>query len=126
MLYVIFLINVVHQNVGLQLCMIGLFLIFFPWLITPGTALSTADDGKSTAYASISTPARAPWWVMMGCPLLIIIASVVIFSLFASSAVSSGSYGAIFAMIGIGTLVLMLGDRHYAGCIYCTMVWHAG
>lgn len=108
-LYVIFLINVVHQNVGLQLCMIGLFLIFFPWLITQGLRyqlLMTEINGvRFNFYAS---PLRA-WWVMMGCPLLIIIASVVIFSLFASSAVSSGSYGAIFTMIGIGTLVLMLG-----------------
>ncbi|MFE4128435.1 YjgN family protein [Kosakonia sp. YIM B13605] len=108
-LYVIFFINVAYQNVILQLCMMGLFLIFFPWLITQGLRyqmLMTEINGvRFNFYAS---PLRA-WWVMMGCPLLIIIASVVVFSLFVTSALSSGSYGAISVMIGIGTLVLLLG-----------------
>ncbi|CAI8944051.1 YjgN family protein [Kosakonia quasisacchari] len=108
-LYVIFFINVAYQNVLLQLCMMGLFLIFFPWLITQGLRyqmLMTEINGvRFNFYAS---PLRA-WWVMMGCPLLIIIASVVVFSLFVTSALSSGSYGAISVMIGIGTLVLLLG-----------------
>lgn len=108
-LYVIFLINIVHQNTLLQLCMMGLFILFFPWLITQGLRyqmLMTEINGvRFNFYAS---PLRA-WWVMMGCPLLIIIATVVIFSLFTSSAVSAGSYAATFTLIAIGSLVLLLG-----------------
>ncbi len=108
-LYAVFIINVAYNNMVLQLCMIGLFLIFFPWLITQGLRyqmLMTEINGvRFNFYAS---PLRA-WWVMMGCPLLIVIASVVIFSLFTTSALSSGSYGAIFTMMAIGSLVLLLG-----------------
>lgn len=108
-LYVIFIINMVHHNIGLQLCMLALFLIFFPWLITQGLRyqlLMTEINGvRFNFYAS---PLRA-WWVMMGCPLLIIIATVVVFSLFTTSALSSNSYGTISLLIGIGILVFLLG-----------------
>lgn len=108
-LYVIFFINVMYQNMVLQLCMIGLFLLFFPWLITQGLRyqmLMTEINGvRFNFYAN---PLRA-WWVMMGCPLLIIIASVVVFSLFTTSAMSSTSIGAIITLIGLGSLVLLLG-----------------
>lgn len=108
-LYVIFIVNVVNNNVILQLCMMGLFILFFPWLITQGLRyqmLMTEINGvRFNFYAS---PLRA-WWVMMGCPLLIIIATVVIFSLFTTGAISAGSYAATFTMIAIGSLVLLLG-----------------
>ncbi|SCC30118.1 Uncharacterized membrane protein YjgN, DUF898 family [Kosakonia oryziphila] len=108
-LYAVFIINMVHGNIVLQLCMIALFLIFFPWLITQGLRyqfLMTEINGiRFSFYAS---PLRA-WWVMMGCPLLIVAAAITVFSFFTSSALSSGSYTAIFTMIGIGTLVLLLG-----------------
>ncbi|WP_052250276.1 DUF898 family protein [Enterobacter sp. Bisph1] len=108
-LYAVFIINAAYDNVFLLVCMVGLFLIFFPWLITQGLRyqmLMTEINGvRFNFYAS---PLRA-WWVMMGCPLLIIIASVVVFSLFTTTALSSGSYGAIITMMVIGTLVLLLG-----------------
>lgn len=108
-LYVIFIVNVVNNNVILQLCMMALFILFFPWLITQGLRyqmLMTEINGvRFNFYAS---PLRA-WWVMMGCPLLIIIATVVIFSLFTTGAISAGSYAATFTMIAIGSLVLLLG-----------------
>ena len=108
-LYAVFIINTVHGNIVLQLCMMALFLIFFPWLITQGLRyqlLMTEINGvRFSFYAS---PLRA-WWVMMGCPLLIVAASIIVFSFFTTSALSSGSYAAIFTMIGIGTLVLLLG-----------------
>jgi len=108
-LYAIFIINIVYQNVGLQLCMFALFLLFLPWLITQGLRyqmLMTEINGvRFNFYAS---PLRA-WWVMMGCPLLIAVVSALIFTFFLQSAVTSGSYSTIFAMIGAGTLVLLLG-----------------
>lgn len=108
-LYVVFIINAVHHNVVLQLCMMALFLIFLPWLITQGLRyqmLMTELNGvRFNFYAS---PLRA-WWVMMGCPLLIAIASALVFTFFLQSAVTSASYTTIFTLIGIGTLVLLLG-----------------
>lgn len=81
----------------------------FPWLITQGLRyqfLMTEINGvRFSFYAS---PLRA-WWVMMGCPLLIVAAAIIVFSFFTTSALSSGSYTAIFTMIGVGTLVLLLG-----------------
>lgn len=121
-LYVIFLVNMVHNNVVLSLCMIGLFLLFFPWLVTQGLRyqflMTEINNVRFSFYAS---PLRA-WWVMLGCPLLIMVASVIIFSLLMTSTISSGSYTAIFAGIGIGTLALLVGTAIMQG-IY-TAQWY--
>lgn len=108
-LYAVLIINAVHHNVLLQLCMMALLVLFLPWLITQGLRyqmlMTELNGARFNFYAS---PLRA-WWVMMGCPLLIAVVSVLIFSFFLQSAITSLSYSAIFAMIGIGTLVLLLG-----------------
>jgi len=121
-LYIIFLINMAHNNVGLSLCMIGLFLLFFPWLVTQGLRyqflMTEINNVRFSFYAS---PLRA-WWVMLGCPLLIMTVSVVVFSLFMSSTISMGSYTAIIVGIGIGTLALLLGSAIMQG-VY-TAQWY--
>lgn len=114
-LYIIFLVNIAHENMVLALCMIGLFVLFFPWLVTQGLRyqmlMTEINNVRFSFYAS---PLRA-WWVMLGCPLLIMAASVVIFSLLLSGSMSAGSYTAIFVGIGIGTLVLLLGSAVMQG-----------
>jgi uncharacterized membrane protein YjgN (DUF898 family) len=59
---------------------------------------------------------------MLGCPLLIMTVSVVVFSLFMSSTISMGSYTAIIVGIGIGTLALLLGSAIMQG-VY-TAQWY--
>lgn len=108
-LYAIFIVNVVNENFILQLCMMGLFILFFPWLITQGLRyqmLMTEINGvRFNFYAS---PLRA-WWVMMGCPLLIMVGVGIIFSIFATMVASSGSIGAIVTVGIIGSLAVLLG-----------------
>ena len=102
--------------------MIGLFLLFFPWLVTQGLRyqflMTEINNVRFSFYAS---PLRA-WWVMLGCPLLIMTVSVVVFSLFMSSTISMGSYTAIIVGIGIGTLALLLGSAIMQG-VY-TAQWY--
>jgi uncharacterized membrane protein YjgN (DUF898 family) len=72
-------------------------------------------------FSFYASPLRA-WWVMLGCPLLIMTVSVVVFSLFMSEHLSMGSYTAIIVGIGVGTLALLLGSAIMQG-VY-TAQWY--
>lgn len=108
-LYVVLFINIALHNVALGLCMIGLFLLFFPWLITQGLRYQMLMTGiNGVRFNFYASPLRA-WWVMMGCPLAIALVSSLVFAFFLRSAATSLSYSTVFAMLGAGTLVFLLG-----------------
>lgn len=108
-LYIIFLVNIIHLNVGLTLCMAALFVLFFPWLVTQGLRyqfLMTQVNGVRFSFCT--NPLRA-WWVMLGCPLLIGTASVMLFSMIGKASMSSFSYSGIVLGILGSVVVLFLG-----------------
>lgn len=121
-LYIIFLINMAHNNVVLSLCMVGLFILFFPWLVTQGLRYQfLMTEINKVRFSFYASPLRA-WWVMLGCPLLIMVVSVMVFSVLMTSTLHSGSYTAMFIGIGIGTLALLFGTAVMQG-IY-TAQWY--
>ncbi|ALB61474.1 FIG018993: membrane protein [Cronobacter condimenti 1330] len=114
-LYVVFLINAVHENTLLNLCIMVLFIAFAPFLIMQGLRyqlLMTQLNGLRFSFKA--GPLRA-WWVMMGCPLLIAVLLFAVLAIVFTLVGSSGSVSGIITgivlaiVIGLGGTALIQG-----------------
>jgi uncharacterized membrane protein YjgN (DUF898 family) len=114
-LYGIFLVNIAHNNAVLSLIMMLLFILFSPWLIMQGLryqAMMTTLNGVRFNFRT--NPLRA-WWVMLGQPLLIVVAmSMLVTSILSvmGSAMSAGMVigGSVcIALVTLFSIVLIQG-----------------
>lgn len=108
-LYGIFLVNIAHNNAVLSLIMVLLFILFSPWLIMQGLryqAMMTTLNGVRFNFHT--NPLRA-WWVMLGQPLLLALAIVIISSIIVKIMSSSMNGGIIIAGSVLVLVVSLVG-----------------
>lgn len=114
-LYIIFMVNVIHSNVWLTVGMVLLFILFMPWLVTQGLRYQMHMTQLNGVRFNFRSSPLQSWWVMLGLPLIIATALTFIITMVLTGIGNAGSISGAITLVVISVLLAVLGSAVIQG-----------